>query len=84
MTFTLTSITDLRYTAGSNTNLFAIPVLVTNYQDRNGNNVNSGSDRTRWQLVRRFYLVDNQSGKQVQVTSKCHMTLTSVHCHLHI
>ncbi|CAH1268916.1 TMEM67 [Branchiostoma lanceolatum] len=36
--------------------LYAIPVLITNVQYSNTDN--SAGDRTRWQLVRRFFLVD--------------------------
>eukprot|EP00731_Ephydatia_muelleri_P007668 Em0004g6a len=39
----------------SNT-LYPVPIVISNYKDMYGNLVNQGSDSTRWQYVRRFYL----------------------------
>lgn len=39
----------------SNT-LYPVPVVITNYKDMLGSLVNEGSDSSKWQYVRRFYL----------------------------
>lgn len=40
-----------------------VPVLIRNIRDENSNEVNSGSDESSWQLVRRFFIYDNISGR---------------------
>ena len=45
-----------------NQKMYPIPVLVDNYESK-GELVNQKLDRTEWQLVRRFFLVDNVVGK---------------------
>lgn len=40
-----------------------VPVLIKNIRDENGNEVNSGSGESSWQLVRRFFIYDNISGR---------------------
>ena len=42
--------------------LYPVPVLVDNIKV-NGDNVNQKSDRSKWKLTRRFFLVDNLSGR---------------------
>ncbi|GAB6027348.1 Meckelin [Chamberlinius hualienensis] len=51
----------LYYEVGTNSVLYAIPVSIKNYVE-NGNKVNEGL-QNEWKLFRRFYLVDNESGK---------------------
>ena len=41
--------------------LYPVPVLMENYL-KDGKKVNEESDRAKWQLTRRFYVVDNQIG----------------------
>ncbi|XP_022100949.1 meckelin-like isoform X1 [Acanthaster planci] len=52
----------LQYTEGTNTRLYAVPVLLDNYQN-DGTFENRQESRSAWQLTRRFFLVDNVSGK---------------------
>lgn len=40
-----------------------VPVLIENIRDENGDQVNTGSDKSSWQLVRRFFIYDNISGR---------------------
>ena len=42
--------------------LYPVPVLMENYVDKDSENVNEGSDRDKWMLTRRFYVVDNLIG----------------------
>jgi meckelin len=53
----------LEYVQDGATKLYAIPILVKNYVDASGSEVNTGTDRTKWKLVRRFFMVDRISGK---------------------
>ena len=46
---------------GTDGKLFEVPVLNENYLD-GGQAVNTNPDRSAWQLVRRLFLVDSQSG----------------------
>ncbi|KAF6023262.1 TMEM67 [Bugula neritina] len=50
----------LEYTSSTGASLYPIPVLVTNYLDPNGDQVNDGDDQSKWQLTRRFFLVDTE------------------------
>ncbi|OAF71066.1 Meckelin [Intoshia linei] len=55
--------------------LYPIPVLITNYMDKNKNKVNVGSNAKdwpsdKWQFTRRFFLVDNIGGIAVKGSSK--------------
>ena len=36
-----------------------IPVLITNYENVDGNYPNAGSDKSLWKLVTRFQIIDN-------------------------
>lgn len=45
--------------------LYAVPVLLQNYKV-NKELVNSESDQTKWQLTRRFFLVENLVGKTTE------------------
>ena len=42
----------------SNVDLLPVPVLITNYLTPQGERVNADDNRGRWQLVRRFLLVE--------------------------
>ena len=42
--------------------LYPVPLLVENYLSGN-EKVNEGTDRTKWQLTRRFFIVDNLIGR---------------------
>ena len=46
----------------SETELYAVPLLVENYKS-GSTYVNQGNDRSKWKLTRRFFLVDNLSGR---------------------
>ncbi|XP_064610907.1 meckelin-like [Liolophura sinensis] len=58
----------IEYEENGETRLFAIPISVSNYVDASGRNANS-EDVNRWQLTRRFYMVDNQGTIPVQTSS---------------
>lgn len=45
-------------------NLYPVPLLVENYRD-GGEAVNEGSERGKWKLTRRFYLVESTVGMSV-------------------
>ncbi|CAH1779425.1 unnamed protein product, partial [Owenia fusiformis] len=54
----------LDYMKDGKRRLYAIPVLIQNYRDDNDNRPNLNNDGTKWQLMRRFFLVDNVSGRK--------------------
>lgn len=50
------------YMFTGNQKIYPVPVLVDSYESNEGL-INQKTDRTKWQLVRRFFLVDNVVGK---------------------
>jgi len=44
--------------SSSSVKLLPVPVLIANYLTPQGERVNMGDNRGRWQLVRRFFLVE--------------------------
>lgn len=46
-------------------NLYPVPLLVENYRSSENEAVNEGTDRDKWKLTRRFYLVESIVGMSV-------------------
>ncbi|ESO89760.1 hypothetical protein LOTGIDRAFT_192673 [Lottia gigantea] len=52
----------MKYRENSADQLHTIPINVLNYRDNRGNQVNRGGMNS-WRIVKRFFLVDNEAGK---------------------
>jgi len=60
--------------------LYPVPVLMENYVNDENENVNEGSDRDKWILTRRFYIVDNligisADGKYIRYSPKIELNI---------